>query len=149
MDEGVARDLKPLIVTDLQAGRVVAVDGHQDHESGLEEGGDDDGENDAEDLDPELIVQQAQHDHKAENSIAKVGNDTELKDHLELRLHAILSFGACAGTFKVAALVIAGAVFVGLDVHGGEEGAHSEKYHAVDDLADDQLLLIVLIHFLY
>ena len=89
--EHVARCLQIVsFFADLKTCRVPTVDRHQDHQCGLEEGRDDDCEDDASNLHPQLVVKQSKDDYKAEDSVEEVGKDAKLKDRFKLLLHTVI-----------------------------------------------------------
>ena len=91
VDEGVARRFKHVFLADLNARRVVSIDWHQDHQSRLQERGNDHRQNYAGYLDPELVVFEAEDDDEAEDCVREVREDPKLKDGLEFVLHAVRS----------------------------------------------------------
>ena len=149
-----------VIIADLDASSVVPVDRHQDHQRCLQEGRDDDGEDDANDLHEQLVVLQAQHYDESEDGVGEISKDTELKDGLKLILHTVIrglalrpewfslqEVASLAGIgYTWAQFYIAASIVRRLGVHDREENPHKEEQHAVDNLAPDELFLVILIH---
>ena len=132
IDEGVARRLKfdgivRLVIANLDACSIVAVNWHQDHKCGLQERRDDDCQNDSNDLNPELVVLETEDNNKAKDSIGEVGNDPELEEDLELGLNTIICrYRAAILDFsnKVASFVFTASVVCCLGIHDSKESAH-------------------------
>ena len=90
VDECITRRVKHIFLADLDARRVVPIDWHQDHQSRLQERGNDHRQDNAGYLDPELIVFEAEDDDKSKDRVREVRENTEFKDGLEFVLHAVI-----------------------------------------------------------
>ena len=90
---------------------------------------------------------EAEDDDEAEDRIREVGTQPESENDLELALDAVKGF-ITVHLFEEAGVILAACVVLRTDIHCREKGAHGYKDDAVNQLTPDQLLLVVLIHFL-
>ena len=120
-------------IADLEAGCVVAIDRHEDHQGGLQEGGDEHGGDYASDLHPQLVILEAKDDNESKQGIEEISKNAKLVDRLKLVLHRVLGRLALSWLTVVLPIIAVRSarpldptplIISSLYVHHSEDGAH-------------------------